>query len=109
MPSRHTVAGYRDTFRLLIRYASSRSGKPPTKLTIEDLDADLVPDFLTHVDTARGNTALTRNTRLAAIRSVFRYVALTDPGWLLHCQRILSMPNKRYAVNIRKTAHDVRP
>ena len=46
--SRHTVAGYRDTFRLLIRYASSRCGKPPTKLTIEDLDADLVADFLTH-------------------------------------------------------------
>ena len=55
--SRHTVAGYRDTFRLLIRYASSRCGKPPTKLTIEDLDADLVADFLTHVETARGNTA----------------------------------------------------
>ena len=94
--SHHTVAGYRDTFRLLIRYASSRCGKPPTKLTIEDLDADLVADFLTHVETARGNTARTRNTRLAAIRSFFRYVALTDPSWLLHCQRVLSMPNKRY-------------
>jgi site-specific recombinase XerD len=94
--SRHTVAGYRDTFRLLIRYASSRRGKPPTKLTIEDLDAYLVADFLAHVETARGNTARTRNTRLAAIRSFFRYVALIDPGWLLHCQRILSMPNKRY-------------
>lgn len=94
--SRHTIAGYRDTFRLLIRYASARCGKPPTKLTIEDLNADLVADFLTHVETVRGNTARTRNTRLAAIRSFFRYVALTDPSWLLHCQRILSMPNKRY-------------
>lgn len=94
--SHHTIAGYRDTFRLLIRYASARRGKPPTNLTIEDLDADLVADFLTYVETARGNTARTRNTRLAAIRSFFRYVALTDPGWLLHCQRILSMPNKRY-------------
>jgi site-specific recombinase XerD len=94
--SRHTVAGYRDTFRLLIRYASARCGKPPTKLTIEDLDADLVADFLTYVEAARGNTARTRNTRLAAIRSFFRYVALTDPSWLLHCQRILSVPNKRY-------------
>jgi site-specific recombinase XerD len=94
--SRHTIAGYRDTFRLLIRYASSRCGKPPTKLTIEDLDTDLVADFLIYVETARGNTARTRNTRLAAIRSFFRYVAMTDPSWLLHCQRILSMPNKRY-------------
>lgn len=94
--SPHTIAGYRDTFRLLVRYTSSRRGKPPTKLTIEDLDADLVADFLTHVETARGNTARTRNTRLAAIRSFFRYVAMADPTWLLHCQRILSMPSKRY-------------
>lgn len=94
--SRHTIAGYRDTFRLLIQYASSRCGKPPTKLEIEDLDADLVADFLTHVETSRGNTARTRNTRLAAIRSFFRYVAMTEPSRLLHCQRILSMPNKRY-------------
>src|SRR5258706_3873087 len=94
--SRHTIAGYRDTFRLLIRYASTRCGKPPTKLAIADLDADLVADFLAHVETARGNTARTRNTRLVAIRSFFRYVAMTDPAWLLHCQRILSMPNKRY-------------
>lgn len=94
--SPHTIAGYRDTFRLLIRYAGSRCGKPPTKLTIEDLDADLIADFLTHVETARGNTARTRNTRLAAIRSFFRYAAMADPTWLLHCQRILSMPSKRY-------------
>jgi integrase/recombinase XerD len=72
--SRYTVAGYRDTFRLLIRYASARCEKPPTKLTIEDLDADLVADFLTYVETTRGNTARTSNTRLAAIRSFFRYL-----------------------------------
>jgi site-specific recombinase XerD len=94
--SRHTVAGYRDTFRLLLRYASARHGKPPVKLTIEDIDADLVADFLVHTETARGNGARSCNTRLAAIRSFFRYVAMTDPTWLLHCQRILAMPNKRY-------------
>lgn len=94
--SRHTVAGYRDTFRLLLRYASARHGKPPVKLTIEDIDADLVADFLVHTETARGNGARSRNTRLAAIRSFFRYVAMTDPTRLLHCQRILAMPNKRY-------------
>jgi len=94
--SRHTVAGYRDTFRLLLRYASARHGKPPVTLTIEDIDADLVADFLVHTETARGNSARSRNTRLAAIRSFFRYVAMSDPTWLLHCQRILAMPNKRY-------------
>lgn len=94
--SRHTVAGYRDTFRLLLGYASARHGKPPVKLMIEDIDADLVADFLVHTETARGNSARSRNTRLAAIRSFFRYVAMTDPTWLLHCQRVLAMPNKRY-------------
>jgi integrase len=90
------VAGYRDTFRLLIRFASAQCGKLPTKLEIEDLSADLIADFLVHVETARGNAARSRNTRLAAIRSFFRYVAMSDPAWLLHCQRILAMPNKRY-------------
>lgn len=94
--SPHTVASYRDTFRLLMRFASARHGKPPVKLAIEDIDADLVADFLVHTETARGNSARSRNTRLAAIRSFFRYVAMTDPTWLLHCQRILAMPNKRY-------------
>jgi site-specific recombinase XerD len=94
--SRHTVAGYRDTFRLLLRYASVRHSKPPVKLSIEDIDADLVADFLVHTETARGNSTRSRNTRLAAIRSFFRYVAMSDPSWLLHCQRILAMPNKRY-------------
>ncbi len=94
--SRHTVAGYRDTFRLLLRFASVRHGKPPVKLTVEDIDADLVADFLVHGETARGNCARSRNTRLAAIRSFFRYVAMTDPTRLLHCQRVLAMPNKRY-------------
>ena len=94
--SRHTVAGYRDTFRLLLRYASARHGQPPVKLTVENIDADLVADFLVHTETVRGNSARSRNTRLAAIRSFFRYVAMTDPARLLHCQRILAMPNKRY-------------
>lgn len=94
--SSHTVAGYRDTFRLLLRYASARHSRPPVKLTIADIDADLVADFLVHTETARGNSARSRNTRLAAVRSFFRYVAMSDPTWLLHCQRILAMPNKRY-------------
>jgi integrase/recombinase XerD len=98
--SRHTIAGYRDTFRLLMRFASAQCGKPPVKLSVDDIYADLVADFLVHGETARRNSARTRNTRLAAIRSFFRYVAMSDPGWLLNCQRILAMPNKRY---VRRT------
>lgn len=94
--SRHTIAGYRDTFRLLLKFASARCGKRPVELAIEDLDAELVAEFLSHGETVRGNCARSRNTRLAAIRSFFRYVAISDPIWLLHCQRILAMPNKRY-------------
>ena len=94
--SANTIAGYRDTFRLFLRFASEQRGKAPTRLGIEDLDVDLVADFLLHVETARGNSARSRNTRLAAIRSFFRYVAMNEPAYLLHCQRILAMPSKRY-------------
>ena len=94
--SANTVAGYRDTFRLLLRFASEQRGREPTKFRIEDLDADLVADFLLHVETARRNSARSRNTRLAAIRSFFRYVAMSEPEHLLHCQRILAMPSKRH-------------
>jgi site-specific recombinase XerD len=94
--SAHTIAGYRDTFRLLLRFASERCGKQPTRLGIEDLDADLIGDFLLHVESARGNGVRSRNTRLAAIRSFFRFVAMSEPAWLLHCQRVLAIPNKRY-------------
>lgn len=94
--SPNTIAGYRDTFRLLLRYASQLRSKPPTKLKVEDLDATLIGDFLTHVEKVRRNSARSRNTRLAAIRSFYRYVAMSAPEHALHCQRILSMPNKRY-------------
>jgi integrase/recombinase XerD len=93
--SRHTIASYRDTFRLLIRYAGARSGKAPTKLEVGDIDADMVANFLIHVEGSRGNAVRSRNARLAAIRSFFRYVAMTEPVLLHHCQRILAMPNKR--------------
>ena len=94
--SPNTIAGYRDTFRLLLRYASQRRSKPPTKLKIEDIDAALIGDSLAHVEKVRRNCARSRNTRLAAIRSFYRYVAMNAPEHALHCQRILSMPNKRY-------------
>jgi site-specific recombinase XerD len=98
--SPNTIAGYRDTFRLLLRFASARAAKPPTTLRVADLDANLVADFLVHVESERRNSARSRNTRLAAIRSFFRYVATIEPAYMLHCQKILAMPAKRY---VRRT------
>lgn len=94
--SPNTIAGYRDTFRLLLRFASEQTGRAPTRLKIDDLNADLVGDFLAYVESERGNSARSRNTRLAAIRSFFRFVAMNEPAYLLHCQKILTMPSKRY-------------
>ena len=100
--SPNTIAGYRDTFRLFLRFAGKRLGKDPTNLRIEDLDIELVCDFLLHVETVRRNSARSRNTRLAAIRSFFRYVAMNEPAYMLHCQKILAMPSKRY---VRRTVN----
>ena len=98
--SPNTIAGYRDTFRLFLRFASKRLGKAPTKLQIEDLNAILASAFLAHIESDRGNSARSRNTRLAAIRSFFRFVAVSEPAYMLQCQQILAIPNKRY---IRRT------
>jgi len=94
--SPHTIAGYRDSFRLLLNFAAQRLGKAPSDLLIDDLDAPFIGEFLQHLETDRGNSARTRNTRLAAIHSFFRYVALTEPAHALHCQRVLAMPSKRF-------------
>ena len=98
--SANTIASYRDTFRLLLRYASERQSKSPAKLRIEDLDAALISEFLTHIENVRRNSARSRNTRLAAIRSFYRYIAMNEPQYALHCQRVLAMPSKRY---VRRT------
>ena len=68
--SPHTIAAYRDTLRLLLRFAAERRGIEPSKLTVDDLDADLVGAFLDHLEQERGNSVRTRNSRLAAIRSL---------------------------------------
>jgi len=98
--SPNTIASYRDTFRLLLRFASERVGTTPTKLKIEDLDVTLIEEFLVHLETRRRNSARSRNARLAAIRSFFRFVAMHEPAYLLHCQKILAMPSKRH---VRRT------
>jgi integrase/recombinase XerD len=98
--SPNTIASYRDSFRLLLRFASERTGRVPTKLKIDDMNVALVGDFLAHVETQRHNSARSRNARLAAIRSFFRFVAMKEPAYMLHCQRILAMPSKRF---VRRT------
>lgn len=94
--SPNTIASYRDTFRLLLRYASDHLGRTPTDLQVADIDADLVAGFLSFVETRRRNGARSRNTRLSAIRSFFKYVAVNEPQLLHHCQRVLAMPSKRH-------------
>jgi integrase/recombinase XerD len=94
--SPNTIAAYRDTFRLLLRFAGERVQKAPTKLTVDHLNVDLVGEFLAHVQSERGNSARSRNARLASIRSFFRFVAMREPAYLLHCQKVLAMPGKRY-------------
>ena len=94
--SPHTIASYRDSFRLLVRYAQRELGKPPTDLALDDLDTDFLGAFLTHLETERGNDPRTRNTRLAAIRSFFAYVAVQEPRHAALAQRVLAIPSKRY-------------
>jgi site-specific recombinase XerD len=94
--SPHTVAGYRDSFRLLLKFAKERLSKMPSQLRIEDLDAPFIGLFLDHLESTRKNSARTRNARMGAIHSFFRYVALEEPAYALHCQRILAVPNKRH-------------
>jgi site-specific recombinase XerD len=91
-----TIASYRDTFRLLLGYASERTGKPPSRLDFADLDAKLISGFLTHLETSRGNSITTRNARLAAIRSLFGYAALRVPEHAALVAQVLAIPAKRH-------------
>lgn len=94
--SPHTIASYRDTFRLLLQYAHDRTGKSPCELDIADLDAEFIGEFLHHLETERGNTARTRNNRLAAIRSLFKFAAFKHPEHAAQIQRVLTIPQKRF-------------
>jgi site-specific recombinase XerD len=93
--SPNTIASYRDTFRLLLSFAQQKTGTPPARLEIADLDAPLIGAFLEHLETERDNTARTRNIRLAAVRSFFHYAALRHPEHAGVIQRVLAIPTKR--------------
>jgi integrase/recombinase XerD len=93
--SPHTIASYRDTWRLLLHYAQQATGTPPEKMRLAQLDHELITGFLHHLDTERGNAARTRNNRLAAIHSMFRYAALHAPDDAEVIQRVLAIESAR--------------
>jgi site-specific recombinase XerD len=94
--SRHTIGAYRDCFRLLLEFAQQHSGRTPTNLDIADLDATLISAFLDHLEHQRRNTVATRNARLAAIHSLFRFAALRHPEHAQVIQQVLAIPPKRH-------------
>jgi site-specific recombinase XerD len=94
--SPHTIAAYRDTFRLLLSFAQQRTGKQPSNLELEDLDAPLIAAFLDHLEHQRHNSPRTRNARLAAIHSMFRYAALRHPDHAELIARVIAVPTKRF-------------
>ena len=94
--SPNTLAAYRDTLRLLLVFAADKKGKEPSKLDIDDLDAPLIGAFLDNLEHQRKNGARTRNARLAAVRSLFRYAALRHPDHAALIERVLAIPSKRF-------------
>ena len=93
--SPNTVAAYRDTCKLLLSYARERTGKAPGKLSLADLDAALIGEFLQHLEDDRGNGSATRNARLAAIHSLFRYAAPRAPEHAATISQVLAIPPRR--------------
>ncbi len=93
--SPHTISSYRDTFRLLLLFAKDKLSKEPSQLTLENIDAPLVGAFLDELEEQRGIGARSRNLRLTAIRSFFRYAAFECPAQSGPIQRVLAIPCKR--------------
>ncbi len=98
--SGHTVAAYRDSWKLLLGFAQQTTGKSPSQIQFADLDAPLIGAFLDHLEHQRHNTARTRNARLASIHSLFRYAALRHPEDAAVIARVLAVPPKRFSHNV---------
>lgn len=93
--SPRTIIAYRDSFRLLLQFLKNSTGKPPSKLCVQDLDAPAILNFLESLETERDNQVCSRNARLTAIRSFFHVVALRDPACVGIVTRVLAIPKKR--------------
>jgi site-specific recombinase XerD len=94
--SPHTINSYRDTFRLLLKFLSQKLRQPPSDLCLEDISATAVTEFLHDLEKKRTISARSRNLRLSAIRSFFRYLAFEVPSQAAHIQQVLAIPGKRY-------------
>jgi integrase/recombinase XerD len=94
--SAHTVAAYRDALRLLLCFVHDTTGKAPSQLDFDDLDTDIISAFLAHLEAVRHSTVTTRNARLAAVHSLFRYAALRHPEHAATIGRVLAIPAKRH-------------
>ena len=94
--SPNTIASYRDTFRLLFTFAQARLHKPPSALALDDLDAPFISEFLEDLENKRDVGVKTRNLRLTAIRSFFRFASFEEPAYSAHIQRVLAIPTKRH-------------
>ncbi|KQV49578.1 integrase [Pelomonas sp. Root1217] len=94
--SAHTIASYRDTFRMLLQFTHKRLRKAPSSLTLEDIDAPLVAAFLDDLEAVRGVTARTRNLRLTAVHSFFRYASYEAPTHAAQIARVLAIPAKKF-------------
>lgn len=93
--SSHTIAAYRDSLKLLLRFAATAARRPPSSLYVEDLTPGLILEFLSHLETTRRNSIRTRNARLAAVHSFFRYILDSEPALAIFCQRVLAIPVKK--------------
>lgn len=98
--SSNTISSYRDSFRLLLEFVSRRLKKSVCDLQLDEIDAILIADFLNHLEVSRKNSIRTRNLRLAAIHSFFRYLATREPAYLALIQRVLAIPQKQFNRNI---------
>lgn len=94
--SSHTITSYRDTFKLMLEFVQQRLHKAPSKLALEEIDAPLVAAFLDDLETSRGITARTRNLRLTAIHSFFRFAAFEAPTHSAQIARVLAIPAKKF-------------
>ena len=95
--SPHTISSYRDTFRQFLKFAQLRLHKLPSRLNLEEIDAPLVVAFLDELEKYHGLSVRSRNLRLTAIHSFFRYAALEAPTHSAQIQRVLAIPSKRFA------------
>ena len=94
--SPHTISSYRDTFRQLLKFTQQRLRKPPSRLAFEEIDAPLITAFLDYLEKDRGVSIRSRNLRLTAIHSFFRYAAFETPAQSAQIQRVLAIPSKRF-------------